>query len=184
MPEIQICNECGLPIVECNAITIGRAAAEQYMRERGYGGLQAREAGQRLIPERRSSGEVKEGQMLARATNALIAELQRQADISGCTTETDGRSVQVDGSFKAEPLVRAVLTAIREPSEAMGFTANEEVMGVKAVWCRLFHWRSLVFVERPRGDLWSWQDRLKCKRCGTLHWIAQAHAEKESRDDR
>lgn len=33
--------------------------------------------------------------------------------------EDNGASAQVDGSFPVEPLVRAVISAIREPSEAM-----------------------------------------------------------------
>lgn len=52
---------------------------------------------------------------IERATQAIIAELHRQAKISGCCTEDNGKSVQVDGPFKVEPLARAVLKAIGEP---------------------------------------------------------------------
>ena len=52
-----------------------------------------------------------------RAKRALLTELQRQAGESGCTTETNGRYVQVDGSFEIEPLVRAVIAALREPKD-------------------------------------------------------------------
>lgn len=53
------------------------------------------------------------------AVAAAIAELHRQAEISGCTTEDNGSSAQVDGSFEVEPLVRAVIAAIREPSQPL-----------------------------------------------------------------
>lgn len=50
---MSACKECGLPLVECNALTLGRNAAVQYLRDNGYGGLRARLAGIRLIPEQR-----------------------------------------------------------------------------------------------------------------------------------
>lgn len=43
------CAECGLPIVECNAIALGRRAAERYLVQNGYGRLQARQAFDRLV---------------------------------------------------------------------------------------------------------------------------------------
>lgn len=51
------CPECGLPLIECNAMAIARLEAETYMREHGYTGLQAREAATRLIlhPKRGSN---------------------------------------------------------------------------------------------------------------------------------
>lgn len=42
---------------ECNALTIGRKEAEYFLRERGYGGLQAREVASRLIPHVRATPE-------------------------------------------------------------------------------------------------------------------------------
>lgn len=63
--------------------------------------------------------------IIQRATAAAIAELHRQAETSSCATSDDGRLAQVDGSFEVEPLVRAVLTAIREPSTAMDRAAAE-----------------------------------------------------------
>jgi hypothetical protein len=62
---------------------------------------------------------------LERAAEALVADLQRQAETSGCTVASDGPYAQVDGSFQVEPLILAVLTAIREPSEAMDRAAAE-----------------------------------------------------------
>lgn len=53
------------------------------------------------------------------AVAAVIAALHHQGEITGNTAQDDGRLVQVDGSFAVEPLVRAILKAIREPSEAM-----------------------------------------------------------------
>ena len=53
-----------------------------------------------------------------RATAALIAELRRQGEARGVVVEDNGSSAQIDGSFLVEPLVRAVIAAIREPSEA------------------------------------------------------------------
>ena len=57
--------------------------------------------------------------MIERATQALIAELHRQGKARGVVVEDNGVSAQVDGSFPVEPLVRAVIAAIREPSDAM-----------------------------------------------------------------
>ncbi len=54
--------------------------------------------------------------LIRRATQAIIADLHRQAATSGCTTEDNGNSAQVDGHFKVEPLARAVLKAIRQPT--------------------------------------------------------------------
>lgn len=39
---------------------------------------------------------------------AIVAELQRQAVETGCTVETNGTHVQVDGSFALGPLADAV----------------------------------------------------------------------------
>lgn len=50
-------------------------------------------------------------EMVERAVAAGIAELQRQGRDSGCTAETNGRYVQVDGSFEIHPLVEAILRA-------------------------------------------------------------------------
>lgn len=43
------CPECGLPGIECNAIAIGRRAAERYLVQNGYGRLDARRASDRLV---------------------------------------------------------------------------------------------------------------------------------------
>ena len=51
-------------------------------------------------------------------TEAIIAELHRQAEQSGCHTSGNGKSVQVDGSFDAEQLAQAVLDAIRHSNAA------------------------------------------------------------------
>ena len=45
--------------------------------------------------------------------DAIIAELMRQSEISGCFTETNGRSVQVDGSFNVERLADAIVEHIK-----------------------------------------------------------------------
>jgi len=56
---------------------------------------------------------------IARAVAALIGDLHRQEEASGCVAEDNGSLAQVDGSFKVEPLVRAVILAMREPSAIM-----------------------------------------------------------------
>lgn len=53
-----------------------------------------------------------------RALAAAIAELERQGRASGDTTMTDGRSVQIDGSFEIRPLVEAILRAAADPVTA------------------------------------------------------------------
>jgi|GEM_PF-5895557 len=47
---------------------------------------------------------------VASLTVAIIAELRRQAESSGCSTEDNGRLVQVDGSFDAEQLAAAIMS--------------------------------------------------------------------------
>jgi hypothetical protein len=49
--------------------------------------------------------------MISHGVEAGIAELRRQAETSGCTTDSNGRFVQVDGSFEMRLLVAAVLQA-------------------------------------------------------------------------
>jgi hypothetical protein len=49
----QRCDQCGLPLVECNAVTLARKHAEEYLRENGYTGLEARVRSEALIPEPR-----------------------------------------------------------------------------------------------------------------------------------
>ena len=48
---------------------------------------------------------------VARLTAVIIAELHRQAQVSGCATGDNGRLVEVDGSFNAQELARAILAA-------------------------------------------------------------------------
>lgn len=48
------------------------------------------------------------------ATAAAIAELHRQAEISGAATEDNGELAQVDGSFSVRRLVWAVAEALKE----------------------------------------------------------------------
>jgi hypothetical protein len=55
MDEAPICPECGLPGFECNAFSVARQAAEDYLRLEGYGGMAAREAVERLIPDTRKA---------------------------------------------------------------------------------------------------------------------------------
>jgi hypothetical protein len=45
---------------------------------------------------------------------AIIAELERQAEICGYVAETNGVYAQVDGSFKLEPLAQAMLRVVGE----------------------------------------------------------------------
>ena len=45
-------------------------------------------------------------------TPAMIAELHRQAEISGKTTEDNGNLVQIDGSSDAQQLAEAVLKRV------------------------------------------------------------------------
>ncbi|RYG88813.1 MAG: hypothetical protein EON59_03215 [Alphaproteobacteria bacterium] len=77
---------------------------------------------------------------LERAISAAILNLHEQAALTGCTTEDNGASVQIDGSFKLEPLVRAVLDAVREPSATMKTAGARQ---------RVYHgpedvWRAMV----------------------------------------
>ena len=44
------CEECGMPVAECTALAVGRNAAEQFLREKGMGGVEARNVATRLIP--------------------------------------------------------------------------------------------------------------------------------------
>lgn len=60
------------------------------------------------------------------AVQAAITELHRQGEAKGITTEDNGAFAQIDGSFEIEPLVRAVIEAIRIPSPAMMDAAREE----------------------------------------------------------
>ena len=53
--------------------------------------------------------------MIERAVAAALAELHRQGEKHGCTTEDNGTWVQIDGSFKIEPVVRAILKAAKDP---------------------------------------------------------------------
>ncbi len=46
---MERCQECGLPLVECSALSIARSEVREYLRERGYTGLQAKEVSERLI---------------------------------------------------------------------------------------------------------------------------------------
>lgn len=48
---------------------------------------------------------------LNRAFDAFVADLQRQAVTSGCVAETNGRLVQVDGSFDGLAALKAALDA-------------------------------------------------------------------------
>ena len=52
---------------------------------------------------------------LNRAFDAFMADLNRQAVKSGCTAETNGRLVQVDGSFDALAALKAALAAAQAP---------------------------------------------------------------------
>lgn len=50
--------------------------------------------------------------MIERIERAILAELHRQGEAHGVTTEDNGRRVQVDGSFELRPIARAVLVAL------------------------------------------------------------------------
>lgn len=50
------CEECGLPMVECSAVSVARSEVETYLRERGYEGREARSAAARLIPDAKKAG--------------------------------------------------------------------------------------------------------------------------------
>lgn len=49
----ELCDECGLPLVECNAASQARADVEAHLRGHGYSGFKAKEAAQRLVPDTR-----------------------------------------------------------------------------------------------------------------------------------
>jgi len=60
---------------------------------------------------------------IERACIAVIDSLREQGDLmADCG---DPEWAQVDGAFRVEPVVRAVLKAIREPSEAMHKAADD-----------------------------------------------------------
>lgn len=63
---------------------------------------------------------------LERATRALFEEAQKQGPVPpfGYADADDGRTI-LDGAYDLKAMVRAVLTAIREPSEEMGFAGSE-----------------------------------------------------------
>lgn len=44
------CPECGLPLVECNALAVARREAESYLRMNDYRPSDARHAAERLVP--------------------------------------------------------------------------------------------------------------------------------------
>jgi len=46
------CQDCGLPLVECSALTVARLEAAEYLRRRGYTPREARERAAALIPEK------------------------------------------------------------------------------------------------------------------------------------
>lgn len=82
--EIERCEECGLPLVECNAVSIARGEAEQYLHRHGYAGLQAREAAWRLIPGPRRGGILRseggEGRLATASVDEAkvkLAEIER-----------------------------------------------------------------------------------------------------------
>jgi hypothetical protein len=49
---------------------------------------------------------------LDQAIAAAAAELRQQGEACGCTAEIEGDFAQVDGSFRLEPLVRAIAEAL------------------------------------------------------------------------
>ena len=61
---------------------------------------------------------------IERACIAVIDNLREQGDLmADCG---DPEWAQVDGAFRVEPVVRAILTAMREPSHAMQKAACEQ----------------------------------------------------------
>lgn len=69
-----------------------------------------------------------------RATQAVIAELHRQGAARGVTVEDNGVSAQVDGAFPVQPLVLAVIAALRVPSSTMIQAAEEHARELDAQW--------------------------------------------------
>ncbi len=69
-----------------------------------------------------------------RATQAVIAELHRQGAARGVTVEDNGASAQVDGAFSIEPLVYAVIAAMRQPSPEMIRSAEAHARELEAQW--------------------------------------------------
>ena len=70
-----------------------------------------------------------DGTMIERLTAAVIEQLHRQGKMLGVAVEDNGETVQIDGSWLVKPIVRAVLIAMHEPTEAM-ITAAAEDAGV------------------------------------------------------
>lgn len=77
---------------------------------------------------------------LARAEKALADELLREEPQKGGTYFVDTgnrRAAVIDGTFDLQALARAVLTAIREPSEgmvSMGLKPGNYVRGCAAMY--------------------------------------------------
>jgi hypothetical protein len=49
---------------------------------------------------------------IAAISEAIVTELERQSETSGCVVDTNGVYAQVDGSAKLGPLAQAILRAI------------------------------------------------------------------------
>lgn len=73
----DLCNHCGLPLVECSAVAIVRREMETYLRDHGYSGVRARERSYELVPDRRR--EV--GEPLLRAKAREIVDPRYWGDI-------------------------------------------------------------------------------------------------------
>lgn len=70
-----------------------------------------------------------DGMMIERLTAAVIEQLHRQGKMLGVTVEDNGETVRIDGPWLVKPIVRALLKAMHEPTEAM-ITAAAEDAGV------------------------------------------------------
>lgn len=56
--EANICEECGLPMVECSAIASARRRCEEYLREAGYAPLLARQKSEILVPDPKTRTDI------------------------------------------------------------------------------------------------------------------------------
>ena len=88
-------------------------------------------------------------EIVERAVAAAKAELRRQADADpGCLWVGDGSSEVIDGEVEFGPLVRAVIVALREPTEVMMNAAEPAFR----------HVNSMLGVAHAHGQQLQWDD--------------------------
>lgn len=94
---------------------------------------------------------------LERVTRALAANLEEQAKKLGSVASDAGRYPVLDGCFDMQEAARAVLTAIREPSEAI-LNAMRDTVPVEGMeWDYVYsdaveHWQAMIDAALAEGE--------------------------------